>query len=89
MTAGRLLVRAGPSSLAKVHECLRAIEPIEARGMTLVTRIELAELLASACSHGYSSGQEVEQGGSGPAVFALTEQMVVKRAREIYAQGPA
>jgi hypothetical protein len=38
------------ADLAKVHECLRAIEPIEARGMTLVSRIELAALLASACS---------------------------------------
>jgi hypothetical protein len=78
------------ADLGKVHECLRAIEPTEARGMTLVTRIELAAaLLASACSHGYSSGEEVEQGGAGPAVFDFTEKMVVKRAREIYAQGPA
>jgi hypothetical protein len=45
------------ADLAKVHECLRAIEPIEARGMTLIRRIELAAtLLAAACSHGYGSG---------------------------------
>jgi len=31
--------------LAQVDECLRAIAPIEARGMTLITRIELAALI--------------------------------------------
>jgi hypothetical protein len=30
--------------LAKVHACLRAVAPIEAQGMTLITRIELAAL---------------------------------------------
>src|SRR5215813_9314450 len=43
--------------LAKVAECLRAIAPIEAKGMSLITRIELAAIfLASALSHGYTSG---------------------------------
>src|SRR5262245_18605004 len=76
--------------LAKVHACLHAIAPIEARGMTLITRIELAAvLLASACSHGYTSGDETGEGSSGPAVFALAEQLVMRRAREIYAQDSA
>jgi hypothetical protein len=71
--------------LAKVHACLRAVEPIEAQGMTLITRIELAAIfLASALSHGYASGDET--GGSGPNVFALAGELVVRRAREIYAQ---
>ena len=71
--------------LAKVHACLRAVSPIEAQGMTLITRIELAAaFLAAACAHGYASGDEV--GGGGPNVFALAEQLVVRRAREIYAQ---
>src|SRR5215831_5606347 len=71
--------------LAKVHACLRAVEPIEAQGMSLITRIELAAVfLASALSHGYTSGDET--GGSGPNVFALAEELVVRRAREIYAQ---
>jgi hypothetical protein len=70
--------------LAKVHACLRAVEPIEAQGMTLITRIELAAIfLASALSHGYTSGDET--GGSGPNVFALSEELVVRRARKIYA----
>jgi hypothetical protein len=74
--------------LLQVAECLRAIAPIEARGMTLITRIELAAaLLAAALSHGYESGEET--GGSGPNVFALAEQLVVRRAREIYAQDSA
>jgi hypothetical protein len=47
--------------LGQVHECLRAIAPIEARGMKLVTRIELAAvLLASACDHGYDSGEDTD-----------------------------
>ena len=55
--------------LTQVDECLRAIAPIEARGMTLITRIELAAaLLTSACSHGCTSGAEV--GGGGPNIFA-------------------
>jgi hypothetical protein len=73
--------------LAKVHACLHAITPIEARGMTLIARIELAAIfLASACSHGFTSGDEVGEGANGPEVFALAEQLVVRRAREIYAQ---
>jgi hypothetical protein len=76
--------------LAKVHACLQAVEPIEAQGMTLITRIELAAaFLAAACSHGYTSGDETGVGASGPDVFALAEQLVVRRAREIYAQDSA
>src|SRR5215831_20461518 len=66
--------------LAKVHACLRAVEPIEAQGMTLITRIELAAIfLASTLSHRYTSGDEVGEGANGPEVFALAEQLVVRR----------
>jgi hypothetical protein len=76
--------------LDQVIECLRAIAPIEARGMKVVTRIELAAcLLTAACEHGYESGEETEGRGEGPELFALTEQLVLRRAREIYAQGSA
>ena len=61
----------------QVGECVSAIAPIEARGMKVVTRIELAAaLLASACDHAYISGQEDAgrrtqslraDGGIGPA----------------------
>ena len=55
--------------------------------MKVVTRIELAAaLLASACDHAYISGQEGAQ-GDGPNLFALTEELVLRRAREIYVQG--
>jgi hypothetical protein len=74
--------------LNQVHECLRTIAPIEAQGMKVVTQIELAAtLLASACEHGYVSGEETAGEGGGPNIYALTEQLVLKRAREIYAQG--
>jgi hypothetical protein len=74
--------------LNQVFECLHAIAPIEAQGMKVVTQIELAAtLLASACEHGYISGEETGEGTDGPSIYALTEQLVLKRAREIYAQG--
>jgi hypothetical protein len=74
--------------LDQVKECLRAIAPIEARGMKVVTRIELAAaFLVSACDHGYQSGEEIPGPGGGPELFSLTEQLVVRRAREIYGQG--
>jgi hypothetical protein len=68
--------------LAQVHDCLRAIAPIEARGMKLVTRIELAaSFLAHACEHAFESGEF----GHGPELFALAEDLVLRRARELYA----
>jgi hypothetical protein len=71
----------------QVRECVSAIAPIEARGMKVVTRVELAAaLLCSACDHAYISGEEDAQ-GDGPKLFALTEELVLRRAREIYAQG--
>jgi hypothetical protein len=74
--------------LDQVTECLKVIAPIEERGMKVVTRIELAAvLLAAACEHGYASGEETDGRGEGPELFALTEELVVRRAREIYAQG--
>ena len=70
-----------------MRECVSAIAPIGARGMKVVTRIELAAaLLASACDHAYISGEEDAQ-GDGPNLFALMEELVLRRAREIYAHG--
>jgi len=71
----------------QVRECVSAIGPIEARGMKVVTRVELAAaLLATALDHAYISGEEDAQ-GDGPKLSALTEELVLRRAREIYAQG--
>lgn len=76
--------------LDQVRKCLKAIAPIEERGMKVVTRIELAAaFLASACEHGYESGEELDGRGEGPKTFARTEELVLRRAREIYAQGRA
>jgi hypothetical protein len=76
--------------LDQVRECLRAIAPIEERGMKVVTRIELAAaFLATACEHGYESGEELDGRGEGPESFVRTEELVLRRAREIYAQGRA
>jgi hypothetical protein len=50
-----------------VRECVSAIGPIEARGMKVVTRVELAAaLLASALDHAYISGEEDAQGWPAP-----------------------
>jgi hypothetical protein len=45
-----------------------------------------AALLTAACDHAYVSGEE-EAKGDGPNLFALTEELVLRRARKIYAQG--
>ena len=65
-----------------MRECLRVIAHIQAKGMNLVTRIELAAaFLASACELAFESA---EQDGRGPQLFALTEDLVLRRARELY-----
>jgi len=72
--------------LAQVHECLRAIAPIEARGMTMIARIELAAtLLAHARELGYEGGLKESEPGYGPVISALAEDLIVRRARELYA----
>jgi hypothetical protein len=46
-------------------------------------RIELvAALLASACDHAYVSGEE-DAKGDGPKLFALTEELVLRRGRNL------
>ena len=72
----------------QVRECLDAIAPIEARGMTLGARIELAAaLLSMACQHGYDAAEDLGDQGDGPEMFEQTEGIVLRRAREIYSQG--
>jgi hypothetical protein len=76
---------------AHVRECLKAMAPVEGgRPMKLVSRIELtAACLATTCSHAFDSAHET---GSPERAFELFEkavELVVRRARELYAQGPA
>jgi hypothetical protein len=76
--------------LAKVHEILSAVAPIEARppGLKVVQRIELAAVfLASACDCAYDSANATGSMGRGPELYSRTEQIIIRRAREIYAQG--
>ena len=75
--------------LDRVHECLAAIEPIEARGsMTVVTRIELAAAFAAtAMEHAYRAGEETGEPGDGPGQFEHAVDLIIRRAREIYARG--
>lgn len=73
--------------LDQVRRCFAAIAPIEREGLKLVTRIELAAaLIVTACEQAYE-----DAGGPGTAAdrFAATEQLILRRAREIYAQGYA
>lgn len=74
------------ADLDQVVACMAAIERIEARGMTVVARIELAaNLAASAMEHGYRAGEET--GGDGAKLFDIAGDLIIRRAREIYARG--
>jgi hypothetical protein len=78
----------GQEDLDQVMKVLAAITPIEAQGMKLVTRMEIAAaLLARAADHGYLAAEDVIAEGEGPNFFDLAESIVVRRAREIYARG--
>jgi hypothetical protein len=54
-------------------------------GMRLAA-LALAVTLADAIAGEPQLGDQVGEGASGPEVFALAEKLVVRRAREIYAQ---
>jgi hypothetical protein len=75
--------------LDQVMECMRAIAPIEEKGMTVVTRMELAAaFLAAACSSAFDSAAEMgDDPAEGPDRYAMAEEVIVKRARELYGQG--
>jgi hypothetical protein len=74
--------------LALVRECVAAVAPIEARGMNVVTRIELAAaFVATALEHAYEAGDDTGEIGDGAETFAITEEIILRRAREIYSQG--
>jgi hypothetical protein len=74
----------------QVLECIRAIAPVQARGMSVSARMELAAaLLADACSSAYQSAEAQGVAAEGPARYAAFEDLTLRRAREIYAQGRA
>lgn len=72
----------------QVLACIHAIAPVQARGMTVSARMELAAaLLADACSSAYQSAEAQGVAERGPARYAAFEDLTLRRAREIYAQG--
>jgi hypothetical protein len=74
----------------QVLECVRLVAPIQARGMSVAARMELAAaFLADACASAYRSADAEGKPELGPARHAFFEDLAVKRARELYAQGRA
>jgi hypothetical protein len=74
----------------QVLQCVRAIAPIQARGMSVVARMELAAaVLADACASAYRSADAEGKPELGPARHAFFEDLAVRRARELYVQGRA
>ena len=74
----------------QVVACLRAMDPVQRPGMTVAARMELAAaLLADACSSGYQAVEALGRANEGPTQYAEVEDLVLRRARELYAQGRA
>jgi hypothetical protein len=72
----------------QVVECLTAIGPIQNRSMTVGARTELAAvLLADACANAYRSAEAQGEADKAPLRYSVFESLVLRRAREIYAQG--
>lgn len=75
---------------AQVLQCLNLIGRVEATGMTVLARMELAAaLMAGACTSAYNSAAAQGEPADGPERFSHSEDFIVRRAREIYAQGRA
>lgn len=73
--------------LVHLSVCLKALAAVKA-GINLVTRIELvATILAAALDHAYRAGEEIGERGVGVEAFEAMVDLIVWRAREIYAQG--
>jgi hypothetical protein len=72
----------------QVLECLRSIGEVQKRSMTVMARSELAAaLLASACATAYGSAEAEGVTEQGPERYGLAEDFILRRARELYAQG--
>jgi hypothetical protein len=73
-----------------VQACLRAMAPVEAsRPMKLAARIELAAAaLATTCEHAFESAHATGHPERAMELYEKAEELVIRRARELYAQGP-
>ena len=74
-----------------VRACVNAMAPVEgSRPMKLAARIELAAaVLATACEHAFESAHGTGSPERAEELYHKAEELVVRRARELYAQGPA
>jgi hypothetical protein len=75
---------------AHVRAILKAMAPVEgSRPMKLAARIELAAAaLATACEHAYDAAHGTGHPERAEALYDKAEELVIRRAREIYSQGP-
>jgi hypothetical protein len=73
-----------------VRAILKAMAPVEAsRPMKVAGRIELAAAaLATACEQAYDSAHATGHPERADELYDKAEELVIRRAREIYAQGP-
>jgi hypothetical protein len=74
-----------------VRAILKAMAPVEAsRPMKLAGRIELAAAtLVTACEHAFESAHATGHPERAETLYDKTEELVIRRARELYAQGPS
>lgn len=76
--------------LLQVVEITEVVAPIEARGMKVVTRIELAAVfVASALEHAYRAGLDSDKPSEAPEYVDECATLVMRRAMEIYANDRA
>ena len=73
-----------------VRAIFKAMAPVEgSRPMKLAARVELAAaVLATACEHAFDSAHGTGHPERAEFMYAKAEEMVIRRAREIYSQGP-
>lgn len=75
---------------AHVRAILKAMAPVEAsRPMKLAARIELAAAaLATTCEHAYDAAHGTGHPERAMELYDKAEELVIRRARELYSQGP-
>ncbi len=75
--------------LQGIREILAAVAPIEGREpLKVIVRIELAAaFLTTACTAAYDSAAATGSADERPPLYAATEAIVIRRAREIHGQG--
>jgi hypothetical protein len=85
-----LVIDFSEEDFAHVRACLKAMAPIEgSRPMKLAARIELAAaVMATACEHAFESAQATGTPERAEYLYDTAEELVLRRARELYAQGP-